>query len=126
MSFYRCSIESILTYCINVWFWSCTAAERTALQRVVNTAQKIIGHPLPSLADLYSSRCLRKAQNIVEDPFHPGHSNLVMLPSGKRYRGLPTRTSRFKNSFYPRAITALNDNMSSVRGGDNMLSERGR
>ena len=115
VSFYRCSIESILTYCINVWFWCCTAAERTALQRVVNTAQKIIGCPLPSLADLYSSRCLRKAQNIVEDPFHPGHGNLAMLPSGKRYRALNTRTSRFRDSFYPRAVAALNDNMIAER-----------
>ena len=125
VSFYRCSIESILTYCFNVWFWSCTAAERTSLQRVVNTAQKIIGCPLPPLADLYSSRCLRKAQSIVEDPFHPGHGNLELLPSGRRYRALSTRTSRFKNSFYPRAITALNENTLSERGRD-MLSERGR
>ena len=117
VSFYRCSIESILTYCMNVWFGSCTVAERSALQRVVNTAQKIIGCPLPPLADLYSSRCLRKAQSIVEDPFHPGHGNLVMLPSGKRYRGLHTRTSRYNNSFYPRAIAALNDKMLPARGG---------
>ena len=116
VSFYRCSIESVLTYCINVWYWSCTAAERTALQRVVNTAQKIIGRPLPSLADLYSSRCLRKAQSIVEDPSHPGHGNLEMLPSGRRYRVPLTKTTRLKNSFYPRAIAALNNNLLSERG----------
>ena len=116
VSFYRCSIESIMTYCICVWFWSCTVAERTALQRVVNTAQKIIRCPLPSLADLYSSRCLKKAQNIVKDPFHPGHGNLVLLNSGRRYRGLLTGTSRYKNSFYPRAIEALNDNLLSESG----------
>ncbi|WP_227487669.1 alkylated DNA repair protein domain-containing protein, partial [Nocardioides malaquae] len=40
VSFYRCSIESILTYCINLWFGCCTAAERTTLQRVVNTASR--------------------------------------------------------------------------------------
>ena len=115
VSFYRCSIESILTYCINVWFGCCTAAERTALQRVVNTAQRIIGRPLPSLADLYSSRCLRKAQGIVEDPFHPGHRNLEMMPSGRRYRALCTGTSRYRDSFFPRAIAALNDNLISER-----------
>merc|ERR1711895_312881 len=53
LSFYRCSIESVLTYCTGVWFWSCTAAERKSLQRVVTTAPKIIGcppdAPLPSL-----------------------------------------------------------------------------
>ncbi len=75
VSFYRCSIESILTYCICVWFSSCTVAERKALQRVVNTAQKIIGCPLPSLEDRYSSYCLRKANNILRDPYHPGHTH---------------------------------------------------
>lgn len=30
LSFYRCSIESVLTYCISVWFISCTAGERSA------------------------------------------------------------------------------------------------
>ena len=115
VSFYRCSIESILTYCINVWFGSCTAAEKTALQRVVNTAQKIIGCPLPPLTELYGSRCLKKAQSILEDPSHPGHGNLVLMPSGKRYRALSTTTTRYKNSFYPRAIAALNDDLASER-----------
>ncbi len=48
VSFCRCTIESILTYCICVWFSSCTVAEEKALQRVVNMAQKIIGCPSPS------------------------------------------------------------------------------
>jgi hypothetical protein len=39
VSFYRHSVESILTYCICVWFSSCTAAERKALQRIITTAQ---------------------------------------------------------------------------------------
>ena len=47
-SFYHCSIESILTYCICVWFASCTAVERKVLQKVVTKAQKIFGCPLSS------------------------------------------------------------------------------
>ena len=42
-----------------------------ALQRVVTTAQKIIGCPLPSLEDLYSSRCFREAENILSTHLHP-------------------------------------------------------
>ena len=64
--FYRCSMESILTYCMCVWFASCTVAERKVLQRVVNTDQKIIGCPLPTLEDLYSSRCLRRVTEVTE------------------------------------------------------------
>ncbi|KAF7657317.1 hypothetical protein LDENG_00028710, partial [Lucifuga dentata] len=108
VSFYHCSIESILTYCISVWFASCTAAERKALQRVITTSQKIIGCPLSSLEDLYSSSCLKKAQSIIKDPFHPGHSLFELLPSGRCFRTLKLQTNRLKNSFYPKAINALN------------------
>ena len=77
VSFYRCSIESILTYCMGVWYWSCTAAERDALQRVINTAQKIIRCSLPSLSELSNSHFLKKAHSILEDPSHPGHEHLI-------------------------------------------------
>ena len=43
VSFYRCSGESVLNYGISLWFASCTVAERKVLQRVINTAQKVIG-----------------------------------------------------------------------------------
>ncbi|KAM6915860.1 molybdenum cofactor sulfurase [Xenentodon cancila] len=35
--------ESLLTYCITVWYGSCTVADGERLQRVVKVAQKIIG-----------------------------------------------------------------------------------
>ncbi len=108
VSFYRCSVESILTYCICVWFSSCTAAEKKALQRIITTAQKIIGCPLPSMEELHSSRCLLKAQKILKDPSHPGHSLFELLPSGRRYRVLKTLTNRLRNSFYAKAISVLN------------------
>ncbi len=108
VSFYRASIESILTYCICIWYTSCTVAQRKALQRVITTAQKIIGCPLSSLEDLHRSRCQKKAQNIIKDTSHPGHSLFELLPSGKRYRLMNTRTNRLKHSFYPTAITVLN------------------
>lgn len=34
VSFYRCTIESVLSYCIPVWYASCTAQEKAALQRL--------------------------------------------------------------------------------------------
>ncbi|MCJ8733028.1 hypothetical protein PDJAM_G00218310, partial [Pangasius djambal] len=72
------------------------------------TAQKIVGCPLPTLENLHSSRCLKKAQNIVKDTSHPGHSLFELLPSGRRHRLINARTNRLKHSFYPIAITALN------------------
>uniref|UniRef100_A0A669AWP5 Reverse transcriptase domain-containing protein n=1 Tax=Oreochromis niloticus TaxID=8128 RepID=A0A669AWP5_ORENI len=108
VSFYRASIESVLTYCICIWYTSCTVAQRKALQGVINTAQKITGCPLPMLEDLHNTRCLKKAQNIIKDTSHPGHSLFELLPSGRRYRAISVRTNRLKHSFYQTAITRLN------------------
>ena len=108
VSFYRCSIESILTYCLCVWFKSCTLAQMKRLQGVVKAAQKITGCPLPSLEELHSSRCLKKTHSILQDSSHPGHKLFQLLPSGRRYRSMNTKTNRLLNSFYPTAITSLN------------------
>ncbi|KAI3356651.1 hypothetical protein L3Q82_003285 [Scortum barcoo] len=54
-SFYRCTIERILTGCITAWYSSCTALNRKALQRVVKAAQHITRTELPSM----------------EEPLHP-------------------------------------------------------
>lgn len=108
--FYRCSVERVLTYCISVWFSSCTTAHKKAIQTVINTAQKITGHYLPSLEDLYSIRCLRRAYTIIKDSTHPGHRMFELLPLGKCYRQLKTKTNRLRDSFYNRAISLLNKN----------------
>ena len=107
VSFYRASIESILTYCMCVWYTSRTVAQRKALRSVINTTQKIAGCPLPTLEELHSSRCLKKAQNIINDTQH--HSMFELMPSGRQYRSVKTTTNILKHSFFfPTAITTLN------------------
>lgn len=49
VSFYSISIENTLTYCIPVWNASSTAQEKASLQRIISTAQKIIGCAVHSL-----------------------------------------------------------------------------
>ncbi|XP_062841122.1 beta-1,4 N-acetylgalactosaminyltransferase 2-like [Trichomycterus rosablanca] len=56
-------MESMLCFVLYGFFRSftpafCTTAHKKAIQRVINTAQKIIGHPLPYLKELYSTRCI--------------------------------------------------------------------
>lgn len=46
---YRCTIESILTNCISVWYGNCSASDRKALRRAVKTAQRITGTQLPTI-----------------------------------------------------------------------------
>ncbi len=87
-SFYSCTVESILTGCITTWFGNSTAGNRRALQRVVWTARHIVGSELPSLQDIYTRRCIRKARRIIKDSNHPSHSLLSLLPSGRRRRSI--------------------------------------
>ncbi|KAK3513334.1 hypothetical protein QTP70_012376 [Hemibagrus guttatus] len=54
--FYSAVIESVLCTSITVWFGSATKSDIRTLQRTVRTAERIIGAPLPTLQELYTSR----------------------------------------------------------------------
>ncbi len=43
INFYRCAIESVLAYCVPVWYTSFTKAEQVAVQRVIRTVEKSFG-----------------------------------------------------------------------------------
>ncbi|KAI4886774.1 hypothetical protein NFI96_006694 [Prochilodus magdalenae] len=64
----------LTTSCSTAWFGNCTASDRKSLQRVVRTAEKIIGVSLPTITDIYTTRCIRKATSIVDDHTHPSHT----------------------------------------------------
>ncbi|KAI3369265.1 hypothetical protein L3Q82_007514 [Scortum barcoo] len=87
-SFYRCTIESnILTGCITIWYSSCTALNREALQKEVKAAQHITRTELPpSMEDLYTQRCMRRATKIIKDP---SHRLFCLLPSGHDLEHFP-------------------------------------
>ncbi len=108
INFYQATIESILTGCILVWFGNTTAQDCKHLTKIVKTASKIIGTPLPLLQDIYTTRCKRKALNTTKDTSHPAHSLFLYLPSGKRLQNIRARTSRLRDSFYPQAVRLLN------------------
>ncbi|XP_034060745.1 uncharacterized protein LOC117538897 [Gymnodraco acuticeps] len=108
VNFYTSIMESILTSSITIWYTATTAKEKGRLQRVIRSAEKVIGCNLPSLHDLHASRTLRRAGKIVADPSHPGHKLFSPLPSGRRLRSFRTKTSRHQNSFFPSATGLLN------------------
>lgn len=93
--------QELLTYCITVWCGSCTKADRARLQSVVKVAQEIISCPLPSLMNIYSSRCLSRSANIFKDSSHPGFDLFNLLPSGKCCRCISKKTHRLANRFFP-------------------------
>ena len=68
-SFYHCCIESVITYCVNAWYVNCPDKYRKSLSRVMRSAEKIIGLPLPPPwhASPFRTRCLRRAGGILKD-----------------------------------------------------------
>ncbi len=106
--FYSAIIESVLCTSITVWFSSATKSDLRRLRRVVRTAEWIVGTTLPTLQELYLSRVSKRAGKITLDPSHPAHSLFELLPSGRCYRALSTRTTRHRNSFFPQAIHLMN------------------
>ncbi|XP_034077711.1 protein FAM184A-like [Gymnodraco acuticeps] len=50
----------------------------------------------PSLEDIYTSRCLSRAKNIIKDSSHPGFHRFNLLPSGRRCR-LEGTEDKFRN-----------------------------
>ena len=83
--FYTCIIESILTSSITVWYAAATANDKGRLQRIIRSAEKVIGCNLPSLQDLFASRTLRRAGKFVADTSHPRVTNSLRFfpPAGR-------------------------------------------
>ena len=109
LQFYTAIVQSVLCTSIIVWFGSATKQDKNRLTRTIRTAERIIGVKLPTIQDLHSSRVRKRAVNISADPSHPAHQLFELLPSGRRYRTLYTKTARHKNSFFPQAVTLMNN-----------------
>ncbi|KAK3544927.1 hypothetical protein QTP86_029226 [Hemibagrus guttatus] len=65
--FYSAVIESVLCTSITVWFGSATKSDMRRLQRTVRTAERIIGAPLPTLQELYTSRSSNQIVKFAND-----------------------------------------------------------
>lgn len=113
-AFYQCAVESVLTYCLTAWYANCIEADQKSLQRVIKRAEKIVGLSLLSLENIFCTCCLHRAKSILADVTHPCHHLFSPLPSSRWYRALKARTSRLHNSFYPKAITLRNNEVSQM------------
>ena len=66
--------------------------------------------PTP-LSTIFKQRSLRKAKAIAGDATHPAHNLFIILPSGRRYKNIKARTERFKNSYFPIAVSLLSEGL---------------
>ena len=107
--FYRAVIESVLSFSITVWFGRASQDEINQIEPVIKNASKLIGLNMPFIRSLYRSSSLRKSKRIVQEAYHPANHLFELLPSGKRYCCIKTKTTRFNNSFYPQAPRFLNE-----------------
>ncbi|KAK1804879.1 hypothetical protein P4O66_019137, partial [Electrophorus voltai] len=76
---YTCTIKSILTGNITVWFGNSTKQDRQALQRVVCSAERITHTERPDLQTIYHKQCQTKARRIVKDPTYPNNRLFSLL-----------------------------------------------
>ena len=60
------------------------------------------------MEDMYSQRLRKKALRIIKDPHHPSHKLFCMLPSGRRYRSIRTKTTSLFHPTGHKTIKHLN------------------
>ena len=105
--FYRCFIESILTFSFICWFGGLSVQNKNVLGRVVNVCGKVVGEKMKSLNELYECRVVKKARNIQNDATHILARNYDVLPSGRRLRVPRFSTVRGRKSFVPMSVSLL-------------------
>lgn len=58
--------------------------------------------------DIFITCRKRKAQSSIKDTSHPAHTLFSLQPSGKRYQGIKSRTTRFRDSSFPQVVRIMN------------------
>ena len=108
-NFYRCFIESVLTFGFLCWFHGLSVKNKNVLKRVVNVCGKVVGERQTSLCVLYERRATKKAKAITRDASHVLAQYYKLLPSGRRFKVRRLSTVRAKKSFVPMTVQLLNE-----------------
>ena len=103
-NFYRCFLESVLTFGFLCWYSGLSVRNKNVLDRVVKVSGKVVGVRQRSMHELYESRIASKARMILCDASHVLAKNYELLPSGRRYRHMKASTNRAKMSLFCQQI----------------------
>ena len=60
--FYKCTVQSVLCYCLICWCGSLSVKNRVLLDRVARSASKTIGTTLPTVDELYEIYMMKKTK----------------------------------------------------------------
>lgn len=80
---------------LTIWYRNCTVLYCKTLQQSEKTAEKILKI---SLLASYNNICTCKATKVADDPSHPSHRQLTLLPCGIRCQNIHATITRLCNS----------------------------
>ena len=106
--FYHAFIESVLAFSLVSWFGNLPLKERNSLNQIIKWSGRLIGETQLSLESLYTKQLQRLASSISNNVSHPLASEFQLLPSGRRFIVPRSRTTRYRNSFVPAAVSLFN------------------
>ncbi len=106
--FYNSFIESVTSFSIMCWYGNLAIKNKNSLRSIVRVASKVVGVEFSLPDEIFKTQLLKKAKFICTDTTHPLNPEYKLLPSGVRLAVPPATKSRFKNSFVPLSIRALN------------------
>ena len=106
--FYRSFIESVISFSIICWYGNLGVKQKKSLNGIVRGAGKIVGEKFSCLSHIYDRQVLMKASSIRADSSHPLYSAYKFLPSGQWLIAPIAKSNRYKFSFVPTSIRAIN------------------
>ena len=83
------------------------------MQRIANHASKMTAGEVTDLTHECVNTILKQVSQILGNGNHPLHPCYILMRSGRRYRSMRARTSRFLNSFVPLSIRKYNEQLQS-------------
>lgn len=92
-------IKSVLTFSLVSWFRN----------QIIKWSGRLIGETQLCLELLYAKQLQQIASSISNDVSHPPASEFQLFPSGHRFLVPQTKTTRYRDSFVPDAVSLLNE-----------------
>jgi hypothetical protein len=105
--FYNAIVQSVISFSITCWYGNSTNEAKSKICKVIKACRRL-GVSCMSLYDVYEKYSQLRCTTILNESEHPLHDSYTLLPSGRRFRSIKCRTSRYLKSFVPNSIRMYN------------------